>query len=227
MDMNNKFREYYRQTKDPALREQLIMANKGLVHKAVNEFFFVVTWGIMERGDLESAGMEGLIQAVDRFDPDKGYRFSTYAVHRIRGAIKNEIARYRGKVPRTLEKKVQKVKRALEEFKREMGCEPTEQELAKQLQMPVKEIREVWRLVSILVLEPVDDIGDIPKPEDVLKAELRDAILQLPRQQREITELYIEGYTLDGIAEKLGKPPGTVRTDWFQRIIPALKKLVQ
>lgn len=226
MDMNNKFREY-RQTKDPALREQLIMANKGLVHKAVNEFFFVVTWGIMERGDLESAGMEGLIQAVDGFDPDRGNRFSTYAVPRIEGAIKNEIACYRGKVPRTLEAKVQKVKRALEEFKKEMGCEPTEQEIAERLQMTVEEIREVWRLVSILFPEPVDGSGDIPKGIDTLKAELRDAIIQLPKQQRKIAELYMESYTFDGIAEKLGKSPGTIRTIWFQQIIPALKKLVQ
>ncbi|MBI1928119.1 sigma-70 family RNA polymerase sigma factor [Candidatus Poribacteria bacterium] len=223
----DKFREYY-QTKNPALREQLINENRGLVHSVANKFRYVVDWGIMELNDLEQAGYEGLVQSVDRFDPNRGYTFGTFAVHRIRGAIQNEIARYRGRVPRELEVKVQKVKQAVEKLKKEMGYEPTEQELADLLQMSVDEIIEAWQLCLMLFPQSLDDdIGAIPEEEDALKAELSGAIDQLPPDQQRIVKLYLKGYTFDKIAKKLGKPPGTVKTIFYQQIIPALKKLMQ
>lgn len=228
MEESDKFREY-RRTNDPALREQLIMENQGLVRKAASKFLFLVFKGIMEQKDLEQAGMEGLIKAIKGFDPDKGYKFSTYAVPCIEGEIKKEIDRCRGisGIPPDLEKKARKVKSAVEEFTKKNGYEPTEQELAEQLQMSVDEIIEAWRLASMLFPEPLEEI-DLSQGYDPFKEKLtQEAIPLLPLDQQKIVQLRLADYTLDQIAQELQMPPGTVRTTFYQQIIPTLKKLMK
>lgn len=65
---------------EPGVRDEIVMSNLKLVQKIVNTFEF-------NSEDLFSEGVIGLIKAVDKFDPEKGYKFSTYAYHYIRGQI--------------------------------------------------------------------------------------------------------------------------------------------
>src|ERR671929_1064547 len=73
-------------TRDPALRERLIMQYAPLVKYVVGRMAVSMP-GVLTHEDLLSYGTIGLIQAVDRFDPAHGVKFETYAIQRIRGAI--------------------------------------------------------------------------------------------------------------------------------------------
>ncbi len=85
----------YAVSKEPALRQRLIESNLRLVLFVVRRLRCYVPPS-MERDDLISCGIIGLIEAVDRFDPAKGFEFSTFAVKRIRGAIYDGICQYSG-----------------------------------------------------------------------------------------------------------------------------------
>lgn len=85
----------YATSKEPVLRRTLIESNLRLVLFVVHRLHCHVPPS-MEREDLISCGMIGLIEAVDRFDPARGFEFSTFAVKRIRGAIYDGICQYSG-----------------------------------------------------------------------------------------------------------------------------------
>ncbi|MFQ9799603.1 MAG: sigma-70 family RNA polymerase sigma factor [Clostridia bacterium] len=80
----SKFGRLFAKSKEPALRQTLIESNLRLVLFVVRRLRCYVPPS-MEREDLVSCGIIGLIEAVDRFDPTRGFEFSTFAVKRIRG----------------------------------------------------------------------------------------------------------------------------------------------
>ena len=85
----------FAKSKEPALRQTLIESNLRLVLFVVQRLRCYVPPS-MEREDLVSCGIIGLIEAVDRFDPTRGFEFSTFAVKRIRGAVYDGICQYSG-----------------------------------------------------------------------------------------------------------------------------------
>ena len=84
--------------------------------------------------DLAGMGIFGLFDAVDRFDPEMGVKFKTYAMNRIRGSILDEL-RSLDWVPRLVRIKAGKINKACNALHRELGREPTYYEMAKQLEM--------------------------------------------------------------------------------------------
>lgn len=139
-------------------REEMITNNLGLVHSIANRF--------RSRGadydDLFQAGCVGLIKAVDRFDADKGYQFSTYAVPVIMGEIKR-IFRDGGpiKVSRSLKEKSIRVQSFRERFLRENIREPTLSELAALTDEDVNDLSEILNILNPIVsLSAYTDEGD-------------------------------------------------------------------
>lgn len=139
-------------------REEMITNNLGLVHSIANRF--------RSRGadydDLFQAGCVGLIKAVDRFDADKGYQFSTYAVPVIMGEIKR-IFRDGGpiKVSRSLKEKSIRVQSFRERFLRENNREPTLSELAALTDEDVNDLSEILNILNPIVsLSAYTDEGD-------------------------------------------------------------------
>ncbi len=126
-DTERLFQEF-RRTRDPHVRERLIQQHQNLVHFLAAKF--------VNRGepldDLIQVGMIGLIHAVDRFDPERGLRFTTYATPTIVGEIKRYFRdrAWNLKVPRWLQERHVRVSRANEALTRELGRSPTIAEIA-------------------------------------------------------------------------------------------------
>ena len=192
-------------------REKLISENLGLVHSCANRFR---NRGI-EYDDLFQAGCVGLIKAVDGFNDELGFQFSTYAVPAILGEIKR-IFRDGGavKVSRALKEKARVVAVEKERFSREFGYEPSVKELAEYIKMSVPETAELL-LVSLppLSLTGEDENGekqfDVPvvgEEEKIAeRLTLAECLKELSEKDRQIIELrYFKGETQTVVAKKLG-----------------------
>src|SRR5690606_32464302 len=96
----------------------------------------------VELDDLISAGVFGLMDAIDAFDLGRGVKFETYCVPRIRGAMLDEL-RTMDWVPRLVRSKASKVNEATKQLEAKFGRPPTDQELADQMQLPLDEFHKL------------------------------------------------------------------------------------
>jgi RNA polymerase sigma factor for flagellar operon FliA len=180
----------------------------------------------VERADLVSYGIFGLIDAVERFDPGRGCRFETYAIARIKGNIVDEL-RSLDWVPRSVRAKARSIERALARLEAKLHRSPSEAELADALGMNDDQLRQALSQVSLMSLVTFDaavgaaatddqplTVGDTLADDDdplaaVELAELRrslaDAIERLSERERVVVSLYYhDGLTLAEIGEVLG-----------------------
>ncbi len=95
----------------------------------------------VELDDLISAGIFGLLDAIEAFDLNRGVKFETYCVPRIRGAMLDEL-RTMDWVPRLVRSKQSKYDAASKELETALGRKPTAEELAKRLQIPIEEVEK-------------------------------------------------------------------------------------
>lgn len=121
---------------------------------------------ILDYEDLLSYGTIGLIEALDRYDDSKGVKFETYAISRIRGAIIDAL-RALDRLPRSVRQKAKKLEQVSGELTRTLGREPTEEELAKAMDMTRAQYNKAlvdssWVTVSLDGLLNRDDSNDSP-----------------------------------------------------------------
>jgi RNA polymerase sigma factor for flagellar operon FliA len=96
----------------------------------------------LDREDAMSYGVEGLIQAVDGFDPKRGTSFASFAVRRIRGAVLDAVRR-QDPLPRSLRRSTRQVEQAAQELATQLGRWPTVKELAMKLGSTVDAVQEI------------------------------------------------------------------------------------
>lgn len=108
--------------------------------------------------DLIHAGVIGLMNALDRYDPSINTRFKTYAEFRIRGAMLDEI-RTLDWIPRSVHDKTKKLRRTCEEFTKKKGRPPREEELIEALEMDQKTFDEFLYQARGVTLLSLDDLG--------------------------------------------------------------------
>jgi len=164
----------------------------------------------VEMGDLVGAGVMGLIRAVETFEPEREVKFETYAVHKIRGAILDEL-RSLDWVPRSVRQKGRSLQKAYSEMSGLLGRAPYDDEVAQHLGLTLVEFEELLTEVApltVLSLDEQDGMGDdapalsetIADPqaanalaeieEGQMKAMLRDAISGLPAKERLVVSMY-------------------------------------
>ena len=217
--------EEYRATGDPTLREQLILHYSPLV-KYVAGRVGVGMPSNVEHADLVSYGIFGLMDAIEKFDIDKGFKFETYAITRIRGAILDEL-RAIDWVPRSVRSKARRIEQAMQRLEHRLQRTPTDDEVAEELQISPQELEEMYASVSMTSIAALDDAFDVGdgerislkdtveddsmiRPEEhVDDAEmrhlLRDAITRLSEREQTVLGLYyFESMTLAQIGEILG-----------------------
>jgi RNA polymerase sigma factor for flagellar operon FliA len=126
-------------------RDQMILQHLPLVAFVVGRMStdHRQTLGL-EREDAMSYGIEGLIQAVDSFDPERGTRFASFAVRRIRGSILDAIRRA-DPLPRSLRKSTRRLEQASQELSAQLGRWPTPKELAMKMGTGVSEVQQILR----------------------------------------------------------------------------------
>ena len=120
----------------------MIVDNLPLVTFVVGKMTTENGPGPMDREDAVAYGVEGLIQAVDNYDPERGTTFASFAVRRIRGSILDAIRRM-DVLPRSLRKSAKEIERSTLELAAMLGRWPTPKELALRANMTVDEVREV------------------------------------------------------------------------------------
>ncbi|PID76623.1 MAG: FliA/WhiG family RNA polymerase sigma factor [Deltaproteobacteria bacterium] len=165
----------------------------------------------MNRDDIQSAGMVGLLDAANKFDPAKNILFKTFAEHRIRGAILDEMRKLDW-FSRSLRDKHNRISRAISELETRLGRDPEELEIAKELDMPLAEYQRTLGQVSHLgcvslnetldqsdqgrsFLEALIDERDDTSPSDRLeKSQLAQMIAEvlatLSEKERLVVSLY-------------------------------------
>ncbi|TMB47450.1 MAG: sigma-70 family RNA polymerase sigma factor, partial [Chloroflexi bacterium] len=138
----------YRDTKDPAERDRI----RARLVDAYHDFVYFLARKFQNRGepldDIVQVGYLGLIKAIERFDPDLGYEFTTFATLTVAGEIKRYF-RDKGtaiRFPRRLQELHQSVVRVNEQMKNELGREPTVAELADRLSVTPDDVTEAMEM---------------------------------------------------------------------------------
>lgn len=217
--------ERYKATGDPALRDRLILQYSPLVKYVAGRVSVGLPQSI-EHADLTSYGMFGLIDAIEKFDLSKSVKFETYAISRIKGAIIDEL-RSIDWIPRSVRAKARDVERASAKLEAKLRRTPTEAELAEELGVGLKELRQTLQqvsLVSVVALDEsfagedndrqalVETLQDPKAPdpetsfEDVeLRRLLAESVNRMSEREKTVLVLYyFEGLTLAQIGEVLG-----------------------
>lgn len=178
----------------------------------------------VDQNDLASYGLFGLIDAIDKFEPERGFKFETYAINRIKGAILDEL-RALDWVPRSVRSRSRLIETGITELEHRLQRAPTEEELAEHLEMSVEDLlnalAEIGRtgigaLDELVGADSTTSVGDMLadpgsiSPETAVQVEetrqgLVEAINRLPERDRLVVTLYYyEGMTLSEIGEVLG-----------------------
>lgn len=126
---------------DPT-RDHMIVKNLPLVSFVVSKMSDESGKTAFDREDAVAYGVEGLIQAVDNFDPTRGTTFASFAIRRIRGSILDAIRRM-DVLPRSLRKTARELEKANLELAARLGRWPTPMELAFKLGLPLSELRDL------------------------------------------------------------------------------------
>src|SRR3954467_2128161 len=121
----------YQETADPEVRDALILNYSPLVKYVASRVSVGLPQNV-EHADLVSYGMFGLIDAIDKFEPDRGFKFETYAISRIKGAILDEL-RSIDWVPRSVRAKVRQIEKAYAKLEARHHRAPSDDELAAEL----------------------------------------------------------------------------------------------
>jgi len=213
----------YQKLRTPEIRQRLLNKYLPLVQNVASRMAMGFPRSV-ELSDLVNTGVIGLIEAFGNFDHDRGVKFETYAVPRIRGAILDEL-RALDWVPRSTRAKSREIERNHNVLENELGRPPEKTELAKRMQLTIEELHGALNDVSgtnILSLDEViyreDDNRQVPRIEtvvdtsvnsvlgDIEKGELRSflvvAIDRLTNQEKLVIALYyFEELTLKEIGE--------------------------
>lgn len=146
---------------DPSAREELITSYVPLVKKVVGRMMMTLSSAV-EYDDLLSYGIIGLIDAIEKFDPERGYKFETYAVNRIRGTIYDEL-RALDWIPRSVRQKAKQLEKAYSDVENSLGRSATDAEVAEYMGLKVTDFDNVLNDVnrtSLLSIEEYMVIGD-------------------------------------------------------------------
>ena len=215
----------YRSGGDVETRNQIILHYAPLVKRVANRLG-ISEFAPLDFQDRVSHGMLGLIEAVDRFDPQRGVIFETFATQRIRGAILDAL-REMDHASRSVRRRAGEIERALAELRAQLGRVPQDEEVADYLGMSIDSYNKVLSQANIVFLSLDSPLGDLqdgsdslvlgeiledPTASDIatemeehdLRSALEAAIRELPERDQLILSLYYyEELTVREVGEVL------------------------
>ncbi|MDR3164123.1 MAG: FliA/WhiG family RNA polymerase sigma factor [Synergistaceae bacterium] len=209
-------------SREPRLKDEIIKRFLPLVRYVASRMSVKFQVGI-DFEDILSFGILGLLDAVDRFEPERGYVFQTFAVPRIRGAILDELRRYDW-ISRSGREKLQKFDRTLEEIAKTKG-RTDDKSLMAAMGMDEQAYKDLLEIASRSYVVSLDDVlalddGDMqredvtddiqPNALDIIeqneeRSMVVEALKKIPERERTLLSLYYyEGLTLKEIGLVLG-----------------------
>jgi len=223
-DILQKIYTVYAEKKDRESRENLILHSLPLV-KAIVERLAARLPSHLDPDDLSSAGIIGIMDALDRYDPSRGASFKTYASFRIQGAILDELRSMDWK-PRSVRDKEKKLEQAYHQLEQSLKRRPTDSEIAEYLDISIDKFYNMLQETQKQPLLQLDEfMADGLNRETVpslstlaeggpsfidqlidkeVKEKLVEAIDSLPEKERlSVTLYYYEGLTMKEIGKVL------------------------
>jgi len=208
------------------VRDQLIVNYSPLVKYVAGRVAVGLPQNV-EQADLVSYGIFGLIDAIEKFDPARGYKFETYAIARIKGAILDEL-RSIDWVPRSVRAKARALEKAYAKLEGELHRTPSDDELANELDISGDQLQHTLSQISFVGLVALDEMlsvggdrgesltlgdtiadsgqGPVAAYEvEEMRHILADAINRMNEREKVVLTLYYyEGLTLAEIGQVLG-----------------------
>ena len=230
------------------LRDRLIIHYSPLVKYVAGRVAVGLPSNI-EQGDLVSNGIFGLIDAIKKFDPGRGYKFETYAISRIKGAILDEL-RSIDWVPRSVRLKARAIEQAYTKLESERKRSPSDAELASELHMTEQQLHSTLSQISFVGVVALDEIlmvggergesltlgdtvadmaaGPMATYEvEEMRQILADAINRMAEREKLVLTLYYyEGLTLAEIGQVIGVSESRVCQIHTKAVIHLRSKLL-
>lgn len=194
----------YKDTRDMGLRNEILLTYVPMVKYAAARLASPRGCGPVDLEDMMGWGVLGLMDAIEKFDPDKGVKFETYASLRIRGTIIDHL-RKQDWVPRSVRVKLKELTQAYDTLGSRLGRAPEDEEVARHLGIPVQEMQKVLDTGYLMHLISLDEqLLDISAPqgphhednpaEAYEEKELRDVLAvcldTLPEKEKLVLTLY-------------------------------------
>lgn len=247
--IDNVWKEY-KETQSKVAKDKLLLEYANLV-KYIAQRIAVNLPSSVERDDLISAGILGLVKAVETFEPERGFKFETYAGHKIRGAILDEL-RALDWVPRSVRQKARDLQRVFAKLENELGRMPYDDEVCKSLNITIKEYEDILTEVTpttiisleeampdreadskeIRIIDTIEDPGSSNPLRELgfteVKNILKEAIGNLPEKEKLVIALYhYEELTLKEIGVVLNISESRVSQIHSKVILKLRSKLMQ
>jgi RNA polymerase sigma factor for flagellar operon FliA len=217
----------YKEAGGTDIRDRLIIHYSPLVKYVAGRVAVGLPQNV-EQADLVSYGIFGLIDAIDKFDLDRGFKFETYAIARIKGAILDEL-RSMDWVPRSVRAKARALEKAYSKLEAELHRTPNDDEIAAELGLTDDQLQSTLSQISFIGLVALDEMlsvggdrGESVTLGDTIASDasegpvaayeieemrhiLAEAINRMPEREKIVLTLYYyEGLTLAEIGEVLG-----------------------
>ena len=215
----------YKANRNQETRDKLIVQYSPLVKYVAGRVGVGLPRNV-EQADLASFGVFGLIDAIEKFDPERGYKFETYAIARIKGAILDEL-RSIDWVPRSVRSKARNLEKAMAKLESENHRAPTDKEVAEEMGVTEAQLQTTLSQISFVGVAALDEmlsggergesvtLGDTVAdtkdgPMGVFEVEemrqiLAESINRMPEREKIVLTLYYyEGLTLAEIGRVLG-----------------------
>lgn len=240
----------FKETGSKIAKDKLLVEYAHLVKYITNRLAINLPKSV-NRDDLTSSGILGLIRAVETFEPDRGFKFETFAGHKIRGAILDEL-RALDWVPRSVRQKSRELQKTFAKLENELGRAPYDDEVCEEMKITMQEYEEMLSEVTpttiisleeampdrdseskeLRIIDTIEDPGsDNPLKElgfAEVKEILKDAITNLPEKEKLVVALYhYEELTLKEIGVVLDITESRVSQIHSKAILKLRSKLLQ
>lgn len=202
----------FRSSKDPDLRNRLVVQYAPLVKYVVGRLVGRLPEHV-DQQDLVSEGVIGLIDAIERYDPDRLNRFESFAVPRIHGAVIDSL-RSQDWLPRRVRSEIKKVEETRSLLEGEMGATPTLDDVARAMGSSPDRIAELESTKASARMQSLDELDNgydqLPvSDEDLLESGQAGHVIEAVRGLKERDQIvialyYFEQLTLAEIGEVLG-----------------------
>jgi len=237
----------YRTNRADSLKQEIVIACLPLVKYLAGRLMVKMS-SVIEQEDLESYGMFGLLESIEKYNPDMGTNFKTYAYSRIRGSMIDEFRKISW-VPRTIYQKIQKLNNTKEQLQIIHGKDVTDEMLAQAMGVSLQEVNKLNGQSSqsyfasldeptltndgesVCLVEMISDPGS-PDPAEILEEKeskylLAKYVSELPEKDQLILSLYYqEKFTLKEISKVLEVSESRV-CQLHTRAIKRLRKSIE
>jgi RNA polymerase sigma factor FliA len=202
----------YKESGSKVAKDKLLVEYAHLVKYVVGRIAINLPASV-SRDDLTSAGILGLIKAVETFEPERGFKFETYAGHKVRGAVLDEL-RALDWVPRSVRQKSRELQRTYAKLENELGRMPYDDEVCEAMGVTQQEFEDILSDVApttiisleeampdrstdakeLRIIDTIEDPGgDNPLRElgfNEVKTILKETIANLPEKEKLVIALY-------------------------------------